>query len=45
MAEVIQHPDYSRTDSGKVVNDIMLLKLSSPVLYSRWVAPVCLPDP
>ena len=44
MARSIPHPRYSRTESGLPINDIMLLKLSRPVVYSVSAFPVCLPN-
>lgn len=26
-------------------NDLSLLKLETPLLYNRWVKPICLPSP
>ncbi|XP_061573191.1 trypsin-2-like [Cololabis saira] len=39
-ARVIRHPDYT---SYNIDNDIMLIKLSSPAIYSDYVRPVALP--
>ena len=44
VAEVKIHPDYGKTPIGLAINDIMLLKLSTPVLYNEWVKPICLPS-
>ena len=43
VAEVKIHTGYSQTESGFVVNDIMLVKLSRPAEYNKYVQPVCLP--
>ena len=42
---VLPHPDYTVTKSGVAVNDLMLVRLQHAVVFSTWVAPVCLPDP
>ncbi|XP_023813065.1 polyserase-2 isoform X2 [Oryzias latipes] len=39
VAEVIIHPDYKGETNE---NDIALLKLSSPVTFTAYIAPVCL---
>jgi len=39
----ITHPAYTTTRKGLAINDIMLLKLKSPVTYNMFVKPVCLP--
>ncbi|XP_048845592.1 vitamin K-dependent protein C [Brienomyrus brachyistius] len=41
VAETISHPNYN-TES--VDNDIALLRLASPVSYTTYIAPVCLPS-
>ena len=41
---VLPHPDYTVTKSGVAVNDLMLVRLQHAVIFSTWVAPVCLPD-
>lgn len=28
-----------------MINDIALLKLESPLIFNRWVKPICLPGP
>ncbi|XP_076307762.1 uncharacterized protein LOC143223549 [Tachypleus tridentatus] len=42
ISHVIIHPDY--VDKG-FINDISLLRLEKPVLFSDYVRPVCLPSP
>jgi len=42
--KVIRHPNYRSLSSGIVVDDIALVKLSSPVTLGEYVTPVCLPD-
>ncbi|XP_034062125.1 serine protease 27-like isoform X3 [Gymnodraco acuticeps] len=37
VTQIINHPDYKGND-----NDICLLKLSSPVSFTNYIAPVCL---
>ncbi|KAM4807871.1 transmembrane protease serine 11B-like protein [Rhinophrynus dorsalis] len=37
---VISHENYVNVDSG---NDIALLKLSTPIKFTRYIRPVCLP--
>ncbi|ETE56261.1 hypothetical protein L345_18028, partial [Ophiophagus hannah] len=38
---VFVHPDW---DSGKLNNDIALIKLATPATFSDTVSPVCLTD-
>merc|ERR1719411_2418621 len=45
VAEIKIHPDYRLTSYRLAVNDVMLLKLSSPAIYNDFVRPVCLPPP
>jgi len=40
VAQVFRHQDY---DPRHLNNDIALLKLSTPVLFNKYVKPVCLP--
>ncbi|XP_030639320.1 trypsin-2 [Chanos chanos] len=40
-SRVIRHPNY---DSWNIDNDIMLIKLSSPVSFNQYVQPVALPS-
>lgn len=28
-----------------MINDIALMKLESPLIFNRWVKPICLPGP
>ena len=44
VAEVIIHPDYGLTPHNLAENDIMLVKLSRPAEYNKYVQPVCLPE-
>ncbi|XP_033998542.1 transmembrane protease serine 9-like isoform X2 [Trematomus bernacchii] len=39
VTRIINHPNYN---SGTIDNDICLLKLSSPVPFTNYIAPVCL---
>uniref|UniRef100_A0A3Q4HZH3 Peptidase S1 domain-containing protein n=1 Tax=Neolamprologus brichardi TaxID=32507 RepID=A0A3Q4HZH3_NEOBR len=39
VTQIIKHPNYN---SGTNNNDICLLRLSSPVTFSRYISPVCL---
>ncbi|KAM4624488.1 uncharacterized protein ACJ7VT_005337 [Polymixia lowei] len=39
VAEIVLHPSY---DSGTSNNDIALLRLSSPVIFTDYIRPVCL---
>ena len=45
VAAVKKHPNYSKTDSGLAINDIMMIKLARPAVYNLLVSPVCLPPP
>ncbi|ROT77360.1 putative trypsin-1 [Penaeus vannamei] len=42
VSQIIEHPDYQ---PGNEINDIALIKLSSPVQVSDTVLPVCMPPP
>ena len=44
ISKEIVHPDYDVTDIGSLTNDIMLIKLAKPAIFSGYVAPICLPD-
>ncbi|XP_044037512.1 tryptase-like [Siniperca chuatsi] len=39
LSQIIIHPDYDKASSN---NDIALLKLSSPVVFTDYIRPVCL---
>ena len=43
ISEIIPYPKYMNEDDGVSYYDIAVLKLSSPVTFSRNIAPVCLP--
>jgi secreted trypsin-like serine protease len=40
VIKVVRHPAYN---SGNFRNDIGLMKLSAPVTYSNYIAPICIP--
>lgn len=40
VTQVIEHPDY---DDDATTNDIALLKLGQPVVYTDYIQPACLP--
>ena len=42
IVRIIVHPGY--VDSG-FINDISLLKMEFPVIFSDYVRPICLPPP
>ncbi|MER6910450.1 serine protease [Streptomyces sp. NPDC000594] len=44
VQEVIRHENYNGNAAG-VPNDIGLLKLSTPIVYTPLVQPIALPDP
>ncbi|XP_036005533.1 suppressor of tumorigenicity 14 protein homolog isoform X2 [Fundulus heteroclitus] len=41
LKRIISHPSYSHTTND---NDIALMELDSPVSYSNYIQPICLPD-
>ncbi|XP_017472795.1 PREDICTED: trypsin-1-like [Rhagoletis zephyria] len=41
VTQTIMHPQY---DQNKIINDIALLKLDTPIAFSATIRPVCLPD-
>ncbi|XP_061389443.1 CUB and peptidase domain-containing protein 2-like [Musca vetustissima] len=43
VAQIIQHPGYSSRPT--MINDISLLRTTSPIEWSRGVGPMCLPPP
>ena len=36
---------FERDGQFDIVNDMALIKLNAPVKFSKYVKPVCLPDP
>lgn len=40
VSEVIMHEDYTRNNAN---NDIALLRLATPITYTAYAVPVCLP--
>lgn len=42
VTQIINHPDYNSATND---NDICLLKLSSPVTFTKYILPVCLAAP
>lgn len=42
VTQIINHPDYNSDTND---NDICLLKLSSPVTFTKYILPVCLAAP
>ncbi|KAG4076599.1 hypothetical protein HA402_001886 [Bradysia odoriphaga] len=42
VAFVAEHENYNRLD---MINDVALLKLESPLIFNRWVKPICMPAP
>ena len=44
VSNIIVHPDFVRESSGVGLNDLVLLKLKTPVTFGPLVQPVCLPD-
>lgn len=42
LKQIIAHPNYN---SFTFDNDIALMELSSPVTYSDYIRPICLPAP
>lgn len=40
VLEIRSHPDY---DHATHVNDISIVKLNKPVVYSSFIRPICLP--
>ncbi|XP_069838450.1 transmembrane protease serine 9-like [Dendropsophus ebraccatus] len=41
VQRIVYHPQYTSVGSG---GDIALLKLSSPVTYTKYIMPICLPS-
>ncbi|MEE6512243.1 hypothetical protein FKM82_019179, partial [Ascaphus truei] len=41
VSQIICHPEYRSLDAN---NDIALLRLSQPAIYSKYVLPICLPS-
>ena len=45
VTKTIVHPNASYVNNGVLLlNDIMLIKLTGPVRFNKYVSPVCLPD-
>ena len=44
VSDVVVHPGYVRDTTGVTHNDLVLLKLKTPVTIGPLVQPVCLPD-
>ena len=46
LSNIIVHPDYVRNTQthGIALNDLVLLKLKSPVTFGHLIQPVCLPS-
>lgn len=42
-ARIIKHPQYGSSNTRKNDNDIALVKLTKPILFGTYIAPVCLP--
>ena len=42
LQKIILHPDYNK--GHKYNNDIAMLKLDMPVLLTKFISPVCLPQ-
>ena len=42
MAQVINHPEYNNNEH--IFNDISIIKLSEPIVFSNDVQAMCLPD-
>ena len=38
---IILHPNFSRPSLG---NDVAMIKLREPILYSNVIRPICLPE-
>ncbi|XP_063040506.1 prostasin-like [Engraulis encrasicolus] len=48
VSQIIAHPDYNGPDHFKTykvyANDILLIKMSTPVTFRDYILPVCLPN-
>lgn len=42
--QITKHPQYNWTGSGKPVNDIALITLTTKMTFSYDIQPICLPD-
>lgn len=42
VLQAVVHENYDKADMR---NDLALLKLENPLLFNRWVKPICLPAP
>ena len=49
IKEIIKHPQYKRIQKGKrpndnvADNDFAIIKLAKPVIFNKYVNPICLP--
>jgi secreted trypsin-like serine protease len=44
IEEIVRHPEYLFTDDGVEVNDLAIIKLARPAIFSPRIGHVCLPD-
>ena len=44
VVEVIRHPRFASIFTGQYINDIALLRISSPISFTDYARPVCLPS-
>lgn len=42
VSRIVVHDSYNRID---MQNDLSLMKLEKPLLFNKWVRPICLPGP
>lgn len=44
VEKIIQHPKVSVYNSNEITNNLVILKLTSPIIYTIYALPICLPS-